>query len=405
MRNWWRKIWTLAFIGLLGGCGTGIEIAKIDQLPPETRAAMAEVALFNEHRPKDLRYKVLSSVESLSCRHFAWDPAPTLNDSLEQLKYKAIQAGGNAVIGVSCTRTGVDYGTNCFKSVICEGTAVQASDSAAVTYLPEPRAKPDRPAPTPPTPGSLQESEGHAYALVIGNDDYHHVTPLKTAVKDAKAVGKLLNEKYGFRTTIVTNATRGAMLGALDEFRAKLGPADSLLIYYAGHGWLDAAAERGFWIPVDAAAGNRANWLSNADISDTLKAIRARHVMVVADSCYSGTLTRNAVRGIQVGAGTAERFAQMRGLRSRTALTSGGLEPVLDGGGDGHSVFARAFLTILQKNNTTLDGTGVFQAIRHRVRLNAEQTPQYANIRFTGHQVGADFIFQPIASGSGKTGS
>jgi len=35
--------------------------------------------------------------------------------------------------------------------------------------------------------------------------------------------------------------------------------------------------------------------------------------------------------------------------RSRTVLTSGGLEPVLDTGSGGHSVFAQAFLRVLAK--------------------------------------------------------
>ncbi len=61
--------------------------------------------------------------------------------------------------------------------------------------------------------------------------------------------------------------------------------------------------------------------------------------MVIADSCYSGALVRSAPARLETN---AERTAELRRLaakRSRTALVSGGLEPVYDGGGDGHSVF------------------------------------------------------------------
>lgn len=414
------RIGTNLFFGvitlwLLGACTAFVDIVKVDQLPPETRAAMANVAIYTDHQPRDIKYDVVASMDATSCKGLAIDPPATRANALDQLKYKALKAGANAVIGVSCTRTGVDYGANCWQTVVCAGTAVRAADSSAIAFLPAPSTTPVTATPSKLTtsivanPGDPRSdaaiSGGTNYALVIGNNDYLRLTPLKTAIHDAQAVGTLLNQRYGFQVTIVTNATRANMLRAFDEFRAKLTPADSLLIYYAGHGWLDTEAERGFWIPVDAELGNRANWLSNADISDTLKAMRARHVMVVADSCYSGTLTRDAGRGISLPVARDTRLDRIRRLRSRTALTSGGLEPVLDGGGDGHSVFARAFLTTLQENTGILDGTDVFHQVRNRVRLNAEQSPQYSNIRFTGHQVGGDFLFTArgaVSSGAGK---
>ena len=53
-------------------------------------------------------------------------------------------------------------------------------------------------------------------------------------------------------------------------------------------------ADQGYWLPVDADSEDPTNWVSNNDITTMLKAIQARHIMVVADSCYSGSLTRDA---------------------------------------------------------------------------------------------------------------
>jgi len=407
MRERMRWIVLAGLTAAVAGCGSFVSSVDVGNLPPQTRAAMTGIKVYAAYQPEGIKYDTMAPVDATSCKSNVWDPPASQANAMEQLKYRALEAGANALIGVSCSRTGLDYGSNCWQSVVCSGTAVRAAKSSAVAYLPAPEASPSpqlkapdaTPWATPPA------SAGAYYALVIGNNDYRRINSLKTAVRDARAVGDMLNRKYGFRTTILTNATRGSMLAALDEFRAKLGPADSLLIYYAGHGWLDAEAERGFWLPIDAEEDSRANWLSNADISDTLKAIRAQHVMVVADSCYSGTLTRDAGRGITLPTAPEARLERMRSLRSRTALTSGGLEPVLDGGGGGHSVFARAFLTTLEENDGMLDGTDLFQRVRNRVRLNAEQSPQYSNIRFTGHQVGGDFIFQArraAATGAGK---
>jgi hypothetical protein len=177
-------------------------------------------------------------------------------------------------------------------------------------------------------------------------------------------------------------------MGTLANLRRILTPQDNLLIYYAGHGWYDEEAERGYWLPVDAVADNRSNWISNADITDMLKAIKAKHVLVVADSCYSGTLTR----GLAIGGKSAGYFQDVVQRRARTVLTSGGLEPVLDAGGGDHSIFAKAFLETLRGNIGVVDGEGVYHKVKDQVVLNAEQVPEYGNIRLAGHD-GGDFLF------------
>ncbi|MDC0104331.1 caspase family protein, partial [Flavobacteriaceae bacterium] len=135
---------------------------------------------------------------------------------------------------------------------------------------------------------------GDYHALVIGNNDYDDLPKLKTAVADAEAISAVLEDRYGFSVTKLINATRYDLIGALSELRATLSYDTNLLIYYAGHGIVDPVTERGYWLPVDADQSNSANWVSNDDITDMLKAIPARHILVVADSCYSGTLVRAA---------------------------------------------------------------------------------------------------------------
>ncbi|MCP4369571.1 MAG: SH3 domain-containing protein, partial [Deltaproteobacteria bacterium] len=80
--------------------------------------------------------------------------------------------------------------------------------------------------------------------------------------------------------------------------------------------------------------------------------------------------------------------------RSRTALTSGGEEPVRDSGGGVHSVFAKAFLDVLRNNQKILDGDKLFDLIKRPVILNASQTPLYGDIRMTKHENG-DFLLVP----------
>jgi uncharacterized caspase-like protein len=249
---------------------------------------------------------------------------------------------------------------------------------------------------------------GHYHALIIGNNAYTDMSPLKTAVSDATALAELLRTTYGFTVTLLINATREDIITALDQLRATLTEQDNLLIYYAGHGVLDPSEERGYWLPVNAQQGSRIQWISNTTITDALKAMAAKHILIVADSCYSGTL----VRGIDVvrppaGAERNTYLARIVQKRSRTVLTSGGLEPVSDSGGGGeHSVFAKALLTALQENHDVLDGQQLFHLIRRAVILNASQTPEYTDMRYAGHD-GGDFLFVPqaIADAQGQPAS
>jgi hypothetical protein len=168
-----------------------------------------------------------------------------------------------------------------------------------------------------------------------------------------------------------------------------------LLIYYAGHGHIDTETERGYWLPVDAERDNEGNWVSNDDITNYLKGMRARQVLVVADSCYSGTLTRDDSSLTTRVGGEAEWIKRMLERRARTALTSGGLEPVMDKGGKGHSAFAQAFLDVLRENDQPREMDDLFQQIKRRVVLNARQTPEYGAIRLADHEARGDFVFVP----------
>lgn len=232
---------------------------------------------------------------------------------------------------------------------------------------------------------------GNYYAIVIGNNNYIEIQDLLTAENDAIAVSQLLENVYGFKISRLTNATRYDILLALDEIKKNLSSNDNLLIYYAGHGHFDQEAERGYWLPVDANQQTTANWVSNSDITDKLKSIQAKHILVVADSCFSGTL----LRGINVALKSSHHLETLSSKRSRTVLTSGGMEPVADSGGGKYSVFANAFLIALQENIEVIDGTELFTKIRKAVMLNADQTPQYGDIRMAGHE-GGDFIFVRI---------
>jgi ankyrin repeat protein len=247
-------------------------------------------------------------------------------------------------------------------------------------------------------PQKIIETKPHSYsdfdfgkysALVIGNNNYKHLPRLKTAKNDAREVAEVLQSQYGFNVELLLDADRSEILLALSNLRWKLNNRDNLLIYYAGHGWLDEEADEGYWLPIDARKDNMLAWISNSSITTSLRAIKAKHVLIVADSCYSGKLAR----GVHIVNKTPGYLTHLSTKRARCVISSGGVEPVIDTGGNGlHSVFAAAFLNALKENDDIMDGAQLFNNLRRPVMLNSDQTPEYSDIRKAGHE-GGEFLF------------
>ncbi len=243
---------------------------------------------------------------------------------------------------------------------------------------------------------------GNYHALVIGNSDYQYLPKLNSTLADADAMTAILKERYGFKVTKLIDATRYDILSALNTLRGELSEDDNLLIYYAGHGELDQVNNRGHWLPVDAEETSTANWISNVAITDILNAMSVRKVLVVADSCYSGSMTRSTLARLDAGRSPEawkNWLKMIADKRSRLSFSSGGLAPVLDGGGGQHSVFAKALLDALDANRGVIEGRQLHAQVAQAVSYAAqaaqfEQAPQYAPIRFAGHESG-DFLFVP----------
>ena len=160
------------------------------------------------------------------------------------------------------------------------------------------------------------------------------------AVRDAKKIAEILTNKYNFEVTSLIDSNREEIMNTIFQMRSNLKENDNLLIYFAGHGELDEEAERGYWIPIDGDIANPTKWISNQYIIDQLKASKAKHIMVIADSCFSASLMRGN-NDINVN----NSLNQLSKMKTRVILTSGGLGPVFDGGGDNnHSVFASVLI-------------------------------------------------------------
>jgi len=408
-----------------GGDGGGERRARIDRRKQELQADAREISVLKERlerkeetRPAEERLAATPVIEILDPAVVVTRGMPSIQlaggDRVSQVTGRVAARAGLMSLRVNDQPLAVESGGRFrFPAQLGKGPTpfriVATDTNRRQAELTVTLVGPDATGTPPAQPASAGHPRGDVdfgrfHALVIGNAEYTAFPKLSTPVADARSVEVILRERYGFQTHLLVNANRHAMLSALNSLNKILSDGDNLLIYYAGHGEIDPGSQRAYWLPVDAESGNPANWISSQSITEFLAIMPARHVIVVADSCYSGALTGSAVARLPDGmdADKRQKWLQvMNQRRARTVLTSGGVQPVLDSGGGGHSVFANAFLNILRSNQKVLEDFDVFRAVAGKVRTSAaaagfQQTPTYAPLQHAGHE-GSPFFFVPEA--------
>lgn len=238
-------------------------------------------------------------------------------------------------------------------------------------------------------------------ALIIGNNDYGNgKTPwptLKTALKGAHAVKNILQQDYGFTDVqLLENATRRDVLIALQELSRRVLSNDNVLVYYAGHGYLDEETNKGYWVPVDAKGVDQTTFLRNSTIRDelTIIASRSRHTLLISDSCFSGTLLRSGSRGITADSGTEAYYQKVASKKSVQIMSAGGVEFVDDNyNRSGHSPFTYFLLNELKTNNRPLLTMSELSTnVEKAVANNVAQVPESGVLQGAGDELG-EFIF------------
>ena len=246
--------------------------------------------------------------------------------------------------------------------------------------------------------------QGQYRALIIGINEYQGPPKLKTAVADATGIRNVLVERYGFKPENIklllnAEATRSRIEGALIRLAREAGPQDSVMVYYAGHGQYSDDNQLAWWVPVDGSLEEPGSWILDAAIRNYIAAMRARHVYIIADSCFSGNLfaqTRAILPPV-----TDKYYAKLYAKRSRWGFTSGSTEPVADQGRDGHSVFAYHLIKFLKENDEPyLIPSRIADQVIPLVARNAEQMPRSQPLQGANDE-GGQFIFQ-LASVSAK---
>ena len=231
------------------------------------------------------------------------------------------------------------------------------------------------------------------YALIIGNNNYQYLEKLEAAENDARVMADILKNNYGFEVKLLLNANYDTTVDSIHKISKKLTKDDNLLIFYAGHGELDKKQNRGYWLPVDASYEKRSKWISNAILVDEFKATDAKHVLLIVDSCFSGSLMRSASQTSTYKELVDEKYIRkLQKKKTRLVIASGGNEPVMDNDGGDHSLFAQKLISTLKENKGVINTELLFKNIRQYVSNNSDQMPEIGAIYKAGHD-GGDFLF------------
>ncbi|MEE9611094.1 MAG: caspase family protein [Desulfatiglandales bacterium] len=245
------------------------------------------------------------------------------------------------------------------------------------------------------------------HALVIGISNYEKWPKLPNAVKDAREVAAKLQE-MGFQVNLLLDPSSSEMKNAFNDVVYDVGREENraILVYFAGHGETEVLADRthlGYIIPRDspllkkAPKGFASLAISMKDIESVSLRIRSKHVIMLFDSCFSGsifTLSRAAPADI------SEKSA----LPVRQFITAGSEdEQVPD-----KSMFKRVFLIGLD-GDADLTGDGYITGSELGMYLTDKvvnythgmQHPQYGKINNPDLDRG-DFIFMPLKANQKK---
>ena len=223
-------------------------------------------------------------------------------------------------------------------------------------------------------------------ALVIGNQAYGEGS-LKNPVNDAQAIKEAL-ESCRFQVTLLTDADKRAMEGAIATFGERIRNAGVGLFYFAGHG-IQLKGEN-YLVPIGARLDQEADvaysGVNVGQVLDRMESARASLNVVILDACRNNPFQRSWHRG----AGDRGLALVSAPSGSLVAYATAPGATAADGDGE-HGLYTGALLGELRVPGVKL--LDLFQNVRARVKdaSRGQQIPWESNSTL------GDFYFRPLA--------
>lgn len=228
-------------------------------------------------------------------------------------------------------------------------------------------------------------------ALVIGNDQYAHVAPLKNAVADARAISRQLQE-FGYRVSLHMNVSEKGFKQALRDFRSVVEGGDEVVFFFAGHGVQLGAAN--FLLPVDVRGDNEEQVKDEAiqlqRVLDDMQERKVKFTLAIVDACrdnpFKGSGRAIGGRGLAPTTAATGQMIMFSAGSGQQALDKLGLADKSPNG-----LFTRVFLQEMARPGQPVDR--VLRKVREEVvklarTVGHEQTPALYD------QVVGEFFFK-----------
>lgn len=233
------------------------------------------------------------------------------------------------------------------------------------------------------------------YALLFATNRYDNWSDLVNPIFDAEAIGKILEEEYGFIVEIVKDENQNAVMTKLREYgQRKYKPQDQLFIFFAGHGVYDEVFGEGFVVAKNSEVNDvsKNSYISHNRIRSNINNIPCEHIFLTMDVCFGGTfdpLLASSRSAIYEQIDDRAYLVKKLSKKTRKYLTSGGKEYVSDGVRGSHSPFAKNFLEALKSYGGS-DRILVLDEIKSFMD-RAQTTPRFGD--FGSDENGSDFVF------------
>jgi uncharacterized caspase-like protein len=237
----------------------------------------------------------------------------------------------------------------------------------------------DPAAPTPPLPKAAPVGRPILWVLAIGVSRYDDpALVLRYPAADARAIADEFSRQTGgplyrdVKTKVLVDAqaTRGAILQAVDGFLGEAAPIDVGVLYLAGHGVRDETLDTYYFLPSSAsAAAPHIEGLEMLEINRELLRLQRnmQRLVVILDTCHAGAATGVPAAGA-LGQDLAAGLAPADGLYILTAARSG--EQSVELPAFGHGAFTHALLDGLHGAAANPDGLiTVFGLASHAARV------------------------------------
>ena len=257
-------------------------------------------------------------------------------------------------------------------SVISTKLAVSLGPTtASAATAPGPESPTVRQGPLPSVAAVHAPSGFKAHrAYLIGINKYSDSIPeLTTPENDVDELYKVLSTSHGYTVRKYTGAVdRDALAAVFQRDIHEAGADDRVLIYFAGHGIAledqDRAGPAGYLVPHGADRRDKDSYVPITDVVDAVNALPCRHVLLVLDCCFAGTVRWSILRDVVTTPAAIPRPRYERYITRRACLvlvSSSADQKALDVFGArrataaGHSPFAAAVLTALKGDPVAMD--------------------------------------------------